>query len=570
MDAFVPATHAAVPISVAAARSALDAATDVTSVAMLVDRLEVIRLAARKVKASHEAQNDWATLKLEAERKAGRMLRDLRRNGTLRAGRPNADGVSALAKLGIDQQRSSRWQRIAAVPEDRYVRWLEVTRAAGGEVTEAGLFALAVRVASADRDRRAAIVPAPSPNGAVPRNVVLEGDCLDILRTLPNDCIDALVTDPPAAISFMGAEWDGNRGGRDAWVAWMTEVAEECHRVLKPGAHGVVWALPRTSHWTAWALENAGFEIRDSVLHVFAQGFPKSHNVGGAIRRLAEAGCPGVGAQTLMNDCRVLRSDRDGQRKLDEPVVHDVTTAANDEAERWSGHGTALKPAHEVWWLVRKAPEGAVAENVLRWGTGGLNIDGTRVGRASDDTPVAGNRTANFGDLPGQTRSGGNGSGGWIADELGRWPANVILSDPVFDGDCPDEVVGGGKSAAAGNRPARRTKGFWIDKPEQKLAFQKMDGGGKSRFFLIPKASQRDRNTGVPGSAPIGNDHIAVKPLELMRHLVRLVAPKGGLVLDPFAGSGTTGVAAAIEGADYLLIEQDERHAEIARARLGI
>ena len=140
----------------------------------------------------------------------------------------------------------------------------------------------------------------------------------------------------------------------------------------------------------------------------------------------------------------------------------------------------------------------------------------------------------------------------------------------MFDGDYPDEVVGGGQSGAVGNRPARRTKGFWVDKPEQKLVFQKMDGGGKSRFFLIPKASQRDRNTGVPGSAPVENDHIAVKPLELMRHLIRLVTPKGGLVLDPFAGSGTTGVAAALEGVDYLLIEQDEGHAEIARARLGL
>ena len=133
---------------------------------------------------------------------------------------------------------------------------------------------------------------------------MLQGDCLEVLRALPDDCIDALVTDPPAAISFMGAAWDDDRGGRDAWVAWMTEVASECHRVLKPGAHGLVWALPRTSHWTAWALENAGFEIRDSVLHVFAQGFPKSHNVGVAIDRLAGAKRPVVGTQTLTNDIR--------------------------------------------------------------------------------------------------------------------------------------------------------------------------------------------------------------------------------------------------------------------------
>lgn len=570
MDALVPATHAVLPISIDAARLALANATDVTAVATIVDRLEVIRVAARKAKASHEAQNDWATLKLEAERKAGWMLTDLRRRGGLRAGRPNADGVSALRELGIEQQRSSRWQRMAAVPDDRFVRWVEDTRAAGGEITEAGLFALAARIAPARDDRRLTIVPAPLPNGTVPRNVMLQGDCLDVLRALPDNCVDALVTDPPAAISFMGAAWDDDRGGRDAWVAWMTEVAEECHRVLKPGAHGLVWALPRTSHWTAWALENAGFEIRDSVLHVFAQGFPKSHNLGVAIDRLAGAERPVVGTETLTNDIRGNQYGGHGQRKRRGPLVRAVTTSATDEAERWEGHGTALKPAHEVWWLVRKAPDGAVAENVLRWGIGGLNIDGTRVGCGSDDVPAAGHRTANFGEPRGRTRPGGNGSGGWTADGLGRWPANVVLSDPVFDGDYPDGVVGGGQSGAAGNRPARRTKGFWVDKPEQKLVFQKMDGGGKSRFFLIPKASQRDRNTGVPGSAPFENNHIAVKPLELMRHLIRLVTPKGGLVLDPFAGSGTTGVAAALEGVDYLLIEQDEDHAEIARARLGL
>ena len=193
------------------------------------------------------------------------MLNDLRRNGGLRAGRPNADGVSALAELGIEQQRSSRWQRLAAVPEERFDRWLADTRAIGGEVTEAGLFALAARIAPPIGDRRLTIVAAPFPDGTVPRNVMLQGDCLEVLRALSDNCIDALVSDPPAAISFMGAAWDDDRGGRDAWVAWMTEVASECHRVLKPGAHGLVWALPRTSHWTAWALENAGFEIRDSV-----------------------------------------------------------------------------------------------------------------------------------------------------------------------------------------------------------------------------------------------------------------------------------------------------------------
>ncbi len=570
MNELGPTSRALAPISIAAARLALENASDVASVASLVDRLEVIRVAARKAKQSLDAQNDWATLKLEAERRAGWMLGVLRLKGSLRAGRPNADNPSALADLGIEQQQSSRWQRLAAVPEERFVRWLRQTREFGDEVTEAGLFALASRITpNAGRDGLA-FTPAPTPNGAVPRNVLFEGDCFEVLRSLPDDCVDALVTDPPAAISLMGAEWDSDRGGRDAWVAWMTDVARECYRVMKPGAHGLVWSLPRTSHWTAWALENAGFEIRDSVLHVFAQGFPKSHNVGKAIDRLAGAERPVVGTETLTNDIRGNQYGGHGPRKRGGSLVRDVTGPATAEAERWDGHGTALKPAHEIWWLVRKAPEGAVALNVLRWGTGSLDIDGTRVGCGAEDLPKAGHRTANFGDERAKRRSGGNGSGAWAADQLGRWPANVVLSDPVFDGDFPEEVVGGGESKAAGNRPAKRTTGFWADKPEQQLVFEKMDGGGKSRFFLIPKASQRDRNSGVAGAPATENDHIAVKPLELMRHLVRLVAPKGGLVLDPFAGSGTTGVAAVLEGVDYLLIEQDEGNAEIARARLGL
>jgi len=568
VNELVPTERSVAPISIGAARLALDNASDVASVASLVDRLEVVRVAARKAKASHEAQNDWATLKLEAERKAGRMLGDLRRKGSLHAGRPNADSPSALADLGIDQQRSSRWQRLAAVPEGRFTRWLNETRAFGGEVTEAGLFALASRITPNAGHSGLAFTPAPAPNGAVPRNVLFEGDCLEVLRSLPDACVDALVTDPPAAISLMGAEWDSDRGGRDAWVAWMTDVARECYRVLKPGAHGLVWALPRTSHWTALALEDAGFEIRDSVLHVFAQGFPKSLDVSKELDRRAGAEREIVGVNpncrpNCTQDNTLYKSGFVGK-------VDHLTSPATDAARAWEGYGTALKPAHEIWWLARKAPEGALALNVLRWGTGGLDIDGTRVACADEDLPKAGHRTANFGDERAKRRSGGNGSGVWAADQLGRYPANVVLSDPVFDGDFPDEVVGGGQSKAAGSRPAKRTKGFWADKPERRFLFQKMDGGGKSRFFLIPKASQRDRDSGVPGSQPVENNHIAVKPLELMRHLVRLVAPRGGLLLDPFAGSGSTGVAATLEGVDYLLIEQDEGNAQIARARLGL
>jgi hypothetical protein len=158
---------------------------------------------------------------------------------------------------------------------------------------------------------------------------VLNGDCLDVLRGLADNSVDSIVTDPPAGIAFMGKEWDRDKGGRDAWIAWMRSVAAECLRVIKPGGHAFVWAIPRTSHWTGMAWEDAGWQPRDKCYHIFGSGFPKSHNLSG----------------------------------------------------EWDGWGTALKPAAEEWWLFRKPlSESTVAANVLKWGTGALNIDGCRVG----------------------------------------------------------------------------------------------------------------------------------------------------------------------------------------------
>jgi hypothetical protein len=285
-------------ITLADARLALAQATDVSAVATLVDRLEVVRVAARKARLSLEAQNDWATLKLEAERKAGGMLTDLRRAGELHAGRPNnADNASAfLSGFGISQQQSSRWQRLSTVPEDAFRAWLEQIIESGSEVTEVGLTGVAARMKVPEQPY---VRPTAMPPGVAPRNVVIEGDCLQVLATLPDSCVDALVTDPPAAISFLNTGWDSDRGGRDAWVAWMADVLRESLRVVKPGGYALVWSLPRTSHWTGWALEEAGWEIRDSVIHVFFQGMPKSLDAGKALHRLAGAERPVVGKAAL-------------------------------------------------------------------------------------------------------------------------------------------------------------------------------------------------------------------------------------------------------------------------------
>src|SRR5579885_2104796 len=208
------------------------------------------------------------------------------------------------------------------------------------------------------------------------RYSISKGDSLELLKGLPNNSIDSLVTDPPAGVSFMNKSWDDDKGGRKQWIAWLASILEECYRVMKPGAHGLVWALPRTSHWTATAIEDAGFEIRDRISHIFGTGFPKSLNVSKEIdKKLGakrEKGTPYVTPEG--NDLTTHNNWGSGERR--QPMVTEPVT---DEAKQWDGWGTALKPAMEDWWLIRKPLEGTVAGNVLKWGTGGLNIETSRI-----------------------------------------------------------------------------------------------------------------------------------------------------------------------------------------------
>ena len=614
MDALVTIPRSAPPISVAAARAALAQATDLSAVTSFIDRLEVIRVAARKAKLSLDAQNDWAVLKLEAERQAGRILTDLRARGDLRPGRPNADGVSALSELAVSQQQSSRWQRLAAVPDDRFARWVEETRARDDEVTEAGLFAVAARVAPSRSFGPLNITPAPTP-GCVPRNVVLEGDCLPILRTLPDACVDALVTDPPYGLEFMES-WDDFSDPRTAVIptesvaqagisatqglasgvrfnsgaaanrnfqAWVEEWARECYRILKPGAYLLAFGGARTYHRLSSGIEDAGFEVRDQLLWVYESGFPKSLSVGKALEAVARTGTSSPKGQRIA----ALGDDYEPTPLAGTPGYGTTGNFSqkdtrsrplelnDDDAKQWSGWGTATKPAFEPIVMARKPLIGPVVENVLTFGTGALNIDGCRMpGDALDQDATRGGTwsTARSATAP-------------LTADMGRWPSNLLLTDPVFDGAYPDEVIGGGPTPGAltplGAAPLLP---------------------GKSRFFLVPKADAADRwailncacTDAVLSLAEIkqrverltfddGNHEArcrscggqatiegnpCVKPLSLMRHLCRLVCRAGGLILDPFAGTGTTGVAAHDEGCDYLLIERDPGYAGIARARL--
>jgi len=322
---------------------------------------------------------------------------------------------------------------------------------------------------------------------------LIHGDCLDVLRSMPDCSVDAVVTDPPYGLSFMGKKWDYDVPSVEVWA--------ECLRVLKPGGHLLAFAGTRTQHRMAVRIEDAGFEIRDMIAWVYGSGFPKSLNLKG----------------------------------------------------EWQGWGTALKPALEPITVARKPLTGTVAENVMEWGTGGLNIDGCRVGTSG----ARFNGRNVDSDIYGKY---GTSKPKEVYD-YGRWPANLI-----HDGS--EEVVGlfpdtkSGKMGPWNNRTTNGSPNGIYGKfdEEHPLSETYGDSGSAARFFYCAKASKRDRDE--------GNNHPTVKPTDLMRYLCRLVTPPDGTVLDPFMGSGSTGKAAALEGFSFIGIEREEEYCEIAKARI--
>lgn len=560
-----------------------------------------------------------------------------------------------------------------------------------------------------------------------PIHIVLHGDSRALLKTLLDDSIDSLVTDPPAGIAFMAKEWDdpdawkypisehgftdgGDRvpapaiassrnpncrtckrhkrgwkdtpgctcehpdfdqldqrlADRDSFIVFLREILHEAFRVLKPGAHGVVWAIPRTSHWTATAIEEAGFEIRDCIYHVFGQGFPKSLNVSKAIDKMAGAEREVVGPYTTPEGGQELSTYnnwqdeklRDGTQDRRVPMV---TKPATDDAKRWDGWGTSLKPAVECWWLVRKPIERQnVASQVLDTGTGAINIGATRVktsddlngGAYSEDATERHDGTENW--------RYKRGEAGAYKPPTGRWPSNLVLSHspgcvrvgsttvkapiinrfddgmkPFGDGaGHPFTSSGGGtedravyecqpgcpiaamdqQGAGAGVHAAGESRSGVRDTSGEARGLFPMhgagahrfgDSGGASRFFQnfepsydVPffytgKASKRDKNADLDelpdqpsfmvenGSKTSGrrgvrydrhtvvkNTHPTVKSQDLMQYLVRLVTPPGGIVLDPFAGSGSTLVAAVTEGMQFIGIEREDEYVKIAQKRV--
>lgn len=403
--------------------------------------------------------------------------------------------------------------------------------------------------------------------------MILVGDNRERLRELGDATIDAVVTDPPYELGFMGKAWDATG------IAYSVELWREVLRVLKPGGHLLAFGGSRTYHRLACAVEDAGFEIRDMIEWVYGSGFPKSLDVSKAIDKMHGAEREVVGYRS--DGATRIYDNGDGPRM---PEEFPITEPTSDDAKRWSGWGTALKPAHEPIVLARKPLDGTVAETVLAHGTGALNIDGCRVRRADGDVSEAGHWTITFGHDKEPT-SGGDGSGGWSQNDAGRWPANFIH-------DGTDEVLELFPETTSQRHARKRGKPGVCDlQLEGGEMAGHNDSGSAARFFYCAKASRAEREAGLAhmpltqaGSMSGGeetrpdrptnhpyrqNHHPTVKPVALMRYLVRLVTPPGGVVLDPFTGSGTTGIAARLEGCEFLGIELSPDYAAIAEARIA-
>lgn len=397
---------------------------------------------------------------------------------------------------------------------------------------------------------------------------LIHGDCLDVLKGIPDNSVDSIVTDPPYGIRMMGKAWDYDVPEQAIW--------EECLRVLKPGGHLLAFAGTRTQHRMAVRIEDAGFDLRDMVTFLYdtnetaqalieslspeqlklldatfgrdsmlawtyGSGFPKSMDVSKAIDRAAGAEREVVGSYEVTRDMSG-GSWAELHGKPNSAKMHNITAPATEAARKWEGWGTALKPALEPITVARKPFKGTVAANVMEWGTGAINIDGCRVATSE----ILGRPQAEQLFFSGLKNNGYNDN----SDKRGgRWPANLI-----HDGS---------------------------DEPTELL-------GAAARFFYCAKASKKDRDEGldcfdakyaprdngfsnkISGSnLPRANIHPTVKPTDLMAYLCRLVTPPGGVVLDPFMGSGSTGKAAVREGFQFIGIEMDAEYLAIAEARIA-
>jgi site-specific DNA-methyltransferase (adenine-specific) len=407
---------------------------------------------------------------------------------------------------------------------------------------------------------------------------ILKGNSLDLLPTLADNSIDAIVTDPPYELGFMGKTWD-NSG-----IAYSLKLWQQCLRVLKPGGHLLAFSGSRTYHRMVVSIEDAGFEIRDMISWISNKTFPKSQNIAKAIDK--QAGARGHVAKGF------LVAGEYNDRQLQGPdTTYQDPALVTPEAKKWDGWGTGLKPTVEPIVMARKPVEGTVANNVLTYGTGGLNIDASRIRMTAEDETKSSNNWKPHGyESKENIYNIGNKVIASEQNTQGRWPANLILDEQAAR--LVDEQSGTTTSKSASMK-AGLVEGIGSMNLSPKAeTYQSIRGhddtGGASRFFYVAKASKRDRNEGLEdlpdhewrddGAAipqrndrpflPSKNHHPTVKPTELMRYLVKLITPPGGTVLDPFTGSGSTGKAAILEGFDFIGIELTEDYWPIIEGRL--
>lgn len=342
---------------------------------------------------------------------------------------------------------------------------------------------------------------------------VIHGNSLNELPYLEDCSVDAIITDPPYELGFMNKKWDASG------IAYNVNIWAHCLRVLKPGGHLLAFGGTRTYHRMACAIEDAGFEVRDSINWIYGSGFPKSLDVSKAIDKAAGAEREIIGERKLGGNAAQSTQEKGGTFASNtnsvgvEPISVPITTPSTDEAKQWEGWGTALKPAHEPIVLARKPFEDTVANNVMQHGTGALNIDGTRVGEGGQGTWAS--------PRGGIWKTDSEQKAELLSSTVGRWPANVIIDDSI--------------------------EAAWTP------------------FFYCAKAAKSERNAGLPKDA---NVHPTVKPLELMKYLCRLITPPNGTILDPFAGSGSTLVAATLEGFNSIGIEMTADYLPIIEARI--
>jgi site-specific DNA-methyltransferase (adenine-specific) len=385
-------------------------------------------------------------------------------------------------------------------------------------------------------------------------NDIHAGDAAETLREMPEDSAHAVVTDPPYGLAFMGRSWDDfePKEYQEFCESW----ARECLRVLRPGGHLLAFSGNQTHHRLFAGVEDAGFEIRDTITWHYGSGFPKALDVSkaidkseGAEREVLSTEYKSGGDRVTMNVTGNNGRVSDGA-SLEGEVKR--TAPATDAAKEWDGWKTALKPATE-YVVVARAPlgEGTVAENVMEWGTGALNIDGTRIGTEERENTPQG--TADGVDYGTKVYEGE------VVE--GRYPANA-----VFDGRAARELDRQSGELSAGHHTGEDTRGYGEER-DYDGAGSYTSTGGASRYFYTSKASKAERNIGLPDDEQ--NEHPTVKPIDLMRWLIQLVTREGQVVVDPFVGSGTTLIAADYLGREWIGVEKDEEHADLARRRVG-